>query len=217
MKQKLEKWDRWLGTIYEDMTQQATSRTVFRETTALIAANPLIPKESDFFDFLEQWYVDSVVMGLRRQIKIHADSISLAGLLEDIAGTPALLSRQRFVGLYPAGESKRAAEAFDRHVGSGATHVDPAAVRADLDKLRQLATRCEEYADRLIAHRDRRPLPAVPTYPELHAALDFSEALLQRYYLLIRGDGLASVAAKVLHPWKRVFEVPWIPTRLTTG
>src|SRR5262249_18573174 len=124
--------------------------------------------------------------------------------------------RQRFVGLYPAGESKRAAEAFDRHVGSGVKHVDSAAVRADLDKLRQLATGGEEYPDRLIAHRDRRPLQAGPTSPELNAALDFSEALLQRYYLLIRGDGLASVAAKVLRPWKRVFEVAWIPTRLTT-
>jgi hypothetical protein len=211
MNQKLEKWDRLLSTIYEDMTQQATSRTVFRETAALVAANPLVPKESDFFDFLERWYVDSVVMGLRRQVKIHPDSVSLAGLLEDIAQNPALLSRQRFVGLYPPGESSRAEKAFDKHIGSGAKHVDPAVVRADLDKLKQLATGCEEYADRLIAHRDRRPLQAVPTYPELNAALDFSEALLQRYYLLIRGDGLASVAAKFLYPWKRVFEVPWMP------
>jgi hypothetical protein len=217
MTQKLDKWDRWLQVIYEDMRHQATSRTVFRETAAIIVGNPLIPKESDFLDFLEQWYVDSAVMGLRRQIKIHPDSISLAGLLDDIAANTGLLSRQRFVNLYPKAEHRRAESVFDKHIGPRAAHVDATGVRTDLEKLRQLAAQCEQYADRLVAHRDRRGLQAVPTYPELNDAIDFSEGLLQRYYLLLRGDWLESVTAKLLHPWKRVFEVPWIPSRLTTG
>lgn len=204
MTEKLDKWDRWLQVIYEDMRQQATSRTVFRETAAIIVANPLIPKESDFLDFLEQWYVDATVMGFRRQIKIHPDSVSLAGLLDDIAANAELLSRQRFISLYPEGEHSRAHSAFDKHVAPGAAHVDATAVRADLDKLRQLAARCEQYADRLVAHRDRRGLQAVPTFRELNDAVDFSEGLLQRYYLLLRGDWLESVTAKLLHPWKRL-------------
>ena len=68
MKQKLDKWERWLQSIYEDMRHQAASRTVYRETLAIIADNPGVPKDSDFLEFMEQWYVDSTVMGLRRQL-----------------------------------------------------------------------------------------------------------------------------------------------------
>lgn len=211
MKQKLEKWERWLQVIYDDMVSQATSRTVFRETTAIIVGNPNIPKDSDFWDFLEQWYVDSTVMGLRRQIKVSPDGVSLAGLLEDIAANPGLLTRERFVGLYPPGEQARANGAFDKHVGAGLTNIDPAGVRVDIDKLKTLAAGCEEYADRFVAHRDRRGLRTVPTHAELDEALSLAERLLQKYYLLLRGDSLVSVSAKLLHPWKRVFEMPWAP------
>jgi len=211
MKQKLEKWERWLQVIYDDMVDQATSRTVFRETAAIIVGNPHIPKDSDFWDFLGQWYVDSTVMGLRRQIKVSPDGISLAGLLEDIAANPGLLSRERFVGLYPAGEQARANTAFDKHVGPGLTNIDPAGVRVDIDKLKTLAAGCEEYADRFVAHRDRRGLLTVPTHAELDEALGLAGRLLQKYYLLLRGNSLVSVSAKLLLPWKRVFEMPWAP------
>jgi len=211
MKQKLEKWERWLQVIYDDMVNQATSRTVFRETAAIIVGNPHIPKDSDFWDFLEQWYVDSAVIGLRRQIKVSPDGVSLAGLLEDIAANPGVLSRERFVGLYPTGEQARANTAFDKHVGAGLTNIDPAVVRVDIGKLKTLAAGCEEYADRFVAHRDRRGLLTVPTHAELDEALGVAERLLQKYYLLLRGDSLVSVSAKLLLPWKRVFEMPWAP------
>ena len=68
MMEKLEKWERWLQGIYEDMRHQAASRAVYRETMTIIVANPKIPRDSDFLEFMEQWYVDSTVMGLRRQL-----------------------------------------------------------------------------------------------------------------------------------------------------
>jgi len=193
MKQKFDKWEGWLQIIYDDMVHQAGSRTVFRETGEIIRANPDICKESAFLEFLEQWYVDSIVMGLRRQLKVHPDSVSLAGLLDDIATNGTLLSRQRFVALYPTAEQRRAHKAFDKHAGAGAAHVHAVSVRADIDKLKSRAQRCEEYADRLVAHRDKRGVPHPPTYRELNEAIDFMEGLLQKYYLLLRGDSLARV------------------------
>ena len=143
----------------------------------------------------------------------HADNISLAGLLEDIARNSALLSRARFVALYPPAEQKSAGTVFDKHAGVGNSHVDAAVVRADIAKLRSLTRRCEEYADRLVAHRDKRGVSAVPTYEELNEAIDFTESLLQRYYLLLRADSLASVKPTFPYPWKRVFEVAWVPPK----
>ena len=150
-------------------------------------------------------------MGLRRQLKIHPDSVSLAGLLDDMAANSMLLSRRRFVGLYPAVQQKHADSVFDKYAGLGAAHVDAASVRADVDKLGSLTQRCEEYADRLVAHHDRRGISATPTYQELNEAMDFTESLLRKYYLLLRADSLASVTPTFLYPWKRIFEVAWLP------
>jgi hypothetical protein len=213
MKQKLDKWDRWLDVIYNDMVHQAASRAVFRETMEIVRANPAIPKASDLFEFLEQWCVDSIVMGLRRQIKVDPDSVSLTGLLYDIALNSGLLSRVRFVALYPSEKRRFADAAFDKHVGVGASHVNAAAVRADIEKVRRLAQRCEDYADRLVAHRDKRGVSAVPTYKELNKAIDFAESLLKRYYFLLRADSLVSVEPRFPLPWKRVFTVAWAPPK----
>ncbi len=191
MKRILDRWERWLQAIYDDMVDQATSRMVFRETTAIITTNPLIPKDSDFLQFLEKWYVDSTVMGLRRQLKVSRDSVSLAGLLQDIAANSALASRERFLGLYPRGDRKRAARVFDKHVGAGLPHIDATAVRCELAELKALAARCEEYADRFVAHRDKRGIRGVPTHEEMNRAIDFSESLLRLVSAMTRKFDMA--------------------------
>lgn len=218
MKQKMEKWERWLDVIYKDVIHQAGSRAVFQETVAIINGNPQIPKDSDFLEFLEQWHADSVLMGLRRQLKINSDSISLIGLLDDIANNASLVSRKRFISLYPGTHRNYADRLFDQRVGSNESHVDACAVRAEIDQLRRLAGRCEELADRRIAHRDKRATVAAPTWKELNQAGGFAQDLLRKYSLLLRGRA-PSVIPTFPHPWKRVFEVAWKPrgTRLTSA
>ncbi len=210
MKHKLDKWERWLEVIYKDMVHQAGSRTVFKETEKIIEANPDIPKDGDFLDYLRQWYVDSTVMGLRRQLKVDPDSVSLVRLLDEIATNAARLSRQRFVALYPPNRKNWANKTFDQHAGAGAAHVDAESVRADIKKLKSLAKRCEQYADRLVAHLGKRGVADPPSYKELDKAIDFMENLLQKYYLLLRGDSLAAVSPKFNNPWKQIFEIPWL-------
>jgi hypothetical protein len=213
MQQKIKKWDRWLIAVYDDMADQAASRAVFRETMEIVQGNPAIPKENYFFEFLERWYVDSIVMGLRRQIKVNPDTVSLAGLLNDIKLNSVLLTRARFVDLHPTHLYESAQTVFDEYAGVGACHVDSFVIQADIDKLQNLAQRCEEYADRLVAHRDKRGVSAVPTYKELNRAIDFAESLLQKYYLLLRAVSLCSVKPTLPDPWKQVFEVAWVPPK----
>ncbi|HXH12608.1 MAG TPA: hypothetical protein VNP04_22925 [Alphaproteobacteria bacterium] len=213
MKEKLDKWNHWLDEVYADMRHQAGSRTVFKETEEIIKANPNFPKDNDFLDYLRQWYVDSTVMGLRRQLKVDSHSVSLVRLLDEIATNAELLSRQRFVDLYPQNMKNRANKEFDKYAGASAAYVPAEGVRADIDQLKSLAKRCEEYADRLVAHRDKRGVPDPPSYKELDEAIDFMETLLKKYYLLLRGEYLASVRPKFINPWQRIFEIPWLPAR----
>lgn len=211
MNEKLEKWQRWLEVILQEMRHQAVSRAVYYDTLAIVDANPAIPRDSTFFDFLEQWYVDSTVMALRRQLKVDTDSVSLAAFLQDVAANPHLLSRVRFVALCPASERDQAEAVFTGHWGSGATHVASDAVTADLAKLKEASAGCEKYADRLVAHRDKRGLSVVPTHEELDKAIAVAHEILLRYYPLLHGERLTRVTAVFTENWKRVFKVPWTP------
>ncbi len=213
MDQKLEKWERWLVAIYDEIVHLADSRQVYTETSKVILSNDALPKDNDFFVFLQEWYVHSIVMDLRRQLKTDSDSISLAGFLKDIAGASHLLSRDRFVNMVnkDGREEQLCNEAFDKYAGEGEDYISSQRVEEDLRKFQDLSDKCEAYADRLIAHHDKRGLSVVPSYQELNDALDFMNELLQKYFCLIRGNTLQSVTPVILNNWKTIFNVPWLP------
>jgi hypothetical protein len=122
VKQKLEKWEFWLETIYQEIVHLAASRQIYTEAVNIILANENLPKENYFLAYLQEWYVHSIVMGLRRQLKTGDDNVSLAGLLKDVAGASHLLSRERFVSLVSKdGRGKKQPNAtFDKYAGEGA-------------------------------------------------------------------------------------------------
>ena len=62
--------------------------------------------------FLEDTYAAFSAMGIRRQIKPQEDG-SLVGLLTKIIENPSVLSRKRFVELYPADMQSSASRIFD--------------------------------------------------------------------------------------------------------
>lgn len=208
MNDKVEKWTRWVRTIQEDMRDQAGSRLIYRESMELILANPAVRNGRVFLSFMEQWYIDSTVMGLRRQLKTDADSVSLAGLLGDMAANANLLTRARFVAMYDVDDRHHAENVFDRYVHPGADTLDATAVRADIAKLKGLAQTCEAYADRFLAHRDRRGVTTHPTYAELNQAIAWAEELLEKYFLQLTGNSVEMVPVFDT-TWKLVFDRPW--------
>lgn len=216
MDSKLEKWGRWIGAIHNDLVSSATSRQIYEETKRIIIDNPVLANGSTvFFDYLVRWYVDSAVMGLRRHVKIDRESISLAGLLQDIADNPTLLSRTHFVFLSNRPEMHPYLNCtFDKYAGEGAAYVSSEAVRQEMDEFCNRSKRCETYADRVVAHLDKRAVTDLPTFQEFYDAVDFAETLPKKYTLLIQGSSLRSVAAVIQEPWKAIFRVPWLQKTL---
>jgi len=212
VKQKLEKWESWLEIIYQEIVHLAASRQIYTETVKIILSNESLPKKNNFLDFLEEWYVHSIVMGLRRQLKTSGDSISLTGLLRDIVGASCLLSRERFVSLVNKdGRGKdQPNSVFDKYAGEDAEFIDSQQVCEDLGRFKDIAAKCEEYADRFVAHGDKRGISSVPTYKEPDEAFAFMNELLKKYFLLIRGDTLKTVTPVFQRNWKVIFKQPWI-------
>jgi hypothetical protein len=79
---------------------------------------------------------------------------------------------------------------FDRMVGAGRLHIDPANVRAELDEMRAVASNVEHLADRRYAHYDLRGLAAPrPIFKEVENCLKLFEKLIIHYKILLKGVG----------------------------
>jgi len=170
-------------------------------------------------------YAASALMGVRKQVKIDKDSISFARLLQEICDTPKTLSRKRFFANYKGSTVEKIAKLmestvedfesrnFDQFAGKTVNYVDPELIELDLKKLKLEAQKCEEYADRRVAHFDKRVICNIPTYEELDSCVDYLEILMKKYYLLFRASALTSIlpVSQNRYDWKVIFKEVWIP------
>jgi len=165
MDSKLKKWIRWLKVIHDDIQQLLIKRNIFWEVQEIIRTNVALHKPSSFYGYLGDTYVAYISIGIRRQIKIHPQSISFARLLTEIANTPAVLSRKYYVSLYKGSTVEQFANRdFDRFCGAGKTHISLGMVLTDLAELNRAAFLVEEFADKRIAHHDKQKPKLLPRF-----------------------------------------------------
>ena len=210
MKQLIEKWQRWLPQLRDELFALTLSRQVYKELGEILASNPAVPP-SILFELIHRWHLQAVVMGVRRMVKRQRDSISLAALLQEIQDAPTALTREWYRSLWNGSPVAEKADAtFDRFSGAGGSHVDPGMVQADLNRLLGSAAGVEQYTDRLIAHLDQRGVKILPTYDELDASIALIGELVQKYGLLLEASGLATTVPFIVQDWKAALRVPWL-------
>ena len=209
---KIEKWNKWIWTIYKDVVKLVEHQQIFEKVQGIIGANLEIRKPNEFYRFLEDTYGAFIAIGIRRQIKPQKGG-SLVGLLEDIRENPSVLSRRRFVELYPANMQLGASHIFDeRFLGSCTDHIDLAIVQRDLDKLETHTGKVEKYADKCVAHTDKQ-VPPIPTFAELDPPIDCLKKLVIKYSLLLKAEDLTNNFIPPFIPevdMEVIFRVPWI-------
>lgn len=212
MENRFEKWDRWLESIYIEITNLSRYRYIFREVQKIINNNPKIQKPSVFYEYFGVSYSALIFMGIRRQVKTDKNSISFARLLEEIIETPDILSRTRYVSLYKVSPVKHLAdEYFDKFYGKGKNYVDPELFIKDLNDLQKKAKLCECFTDKTIAHRDIKEPKTIPTFKDVNDCIDLLEELMKKYYALFRAASLVSILPTFQYDWKEIFKKPWIP------
>lgn len=140
------------------------------------------------------------------------DVISLRRLLESVKANANLLTRERFVNLYPPPMRDRHAQGdFGKYCGSGRDHLDPVVVDDLLRRLDDTATAVHKFVSKLIAHHVQGA-SAIATFDDLDKALDSLEDVLKHTVMILRADGLHSAVPVNLENWKAIFRKPWIPT-----
>lgn len=210
MKQKIEKWDRWLNKIEEEVTWLLVAKDIFWEVQYIVSSNPSIQKSSSLYSFLATGYANSCLMGVRRLTKESRNSISFMGLLRDIHDNYELLSKAYFVSLYRDEMKDIASEEFDQCPWTESGFINSVLVKGDMDRLFETTNRCIEYTDKGVAHIDRRGIEAIPTFSELDECIDFLEELLKKYTYLMKAIDNDSFLPVYQYDWKEIFYVPWI-------
>lgn len=211
MKQKREKWIEWMPIIQRDIRGVLIAQRMHHELLEIIDANADLPQTSEFYDYFGNTYTSHVVMGLRRQLKAGNGQVSLAAMFGEMISTPQAVTRDYYRSLYKGSNVQGMADLdFEQFAGPNAEHLDPTRAQSDLDELKLVTAKCEDFADRRVAHMDKRESRSVPTYNELDSAIAALDRLYVKYHLLLFATSIPTLLPTRQYDWTPVLRIPWI-------
>lgn len=210
MKQKLEKWLRWLDIIQKDTEDLLDKRHIFSGYIEIVKNNTNIQDPSDFHWWVRDNYVASIAMCIRRQVDTDPDVITLGKLLKEIQNEPQVITKAWHRSLYKNLGPDMADKDFEDIAGNG-IFFDPAVAERDLKKLVDLAENITKFADRTIAHNSKQPIPVVK-FRDLDAFIEEFEKMLIKYILLFTGSGYIGILPTRQYDWEKIFYHKWIDT-----
>lgn len=188
MDPKFKKWIKWLSVIEEEISELTIGKHIYWQIWQILKTNETTRKNLLLFHYLNNSYVSYAVMGIRRQVKIDKQSISLLHLLEEIKIYPKLISRKYFVSLYK--HKNTGQEQFNAFSRSKYIHIDPDLVREDIKELKKYSNNSEILADKRLAHRDKRNVSVLPKFAELEDCLETLEILARKYHFIFHAQHL---------------------------
>lgn len=206
----LPKWVVWIKQICSELTTLDYHDKLVTELNKIISENPALMEENPLSEWMSWVHASDVALRIRRQVDGDNNAMSLRRLLEKLQPYANDLVRNR-VEIRPEGVSEQSMRFAV--CGEGRHTLD---VSADIIALIDRTKCIVCYADRVVAHADRRGMPAPPTWPEVHAAAEFIVSCAERYYLLLTGN---SNRIRLQGPLsiRRFFLQPWIVTAHDNG
>jgi hypothetical protein len=159
---------------------------------------------------------ESVILRLRIGPKgKNRSKISLKGFLREIQECPQLISREHYMSLYKGAEAflvDMGKRDFDRVAGEGSPWIPLSLVDQQLEEMKQRVSKLEGFADRRIAHYDRRePARPLPTFTDLTEAIQHLEKIVILYWRLLKDSSLSTLSPTIIFDWKDVFRFAWQP------
>jgi hypothetical protein len=214
MDSKLKKWIGWFEILHSEIQDLVVAKHTFQEVQKMIENNHLLHQHSSFYDYFSRTYVSHVLIGLRRQIKCSEDSISITRLFEEMIATPQIFQRSYYTEKYKGSIVEDFADNdFDKFAVQGSPHINPKLIADDLARLKDTCKRCEDFADKRIAHRDKREPKDLPTFVEVDMCIALLDELYIKYYLLFHASSMNTLLPTWQYDWQAIFQIPWIPSK----
>lgn len=212
-----KKWQGWAERIYEDFRQVVEDRDIHEGFREVVQENGDWIDSNEgglFIDFVKRNYVSSAFMGVRRQLKVDDDSISLMRLLGQMAAQAHQITFDFYMTIFPfeAEQDKDGwvwqRETFRSFTTDGKT-VSAEMIQADALKARTLAAEIEKAADRTVAHNHKGDHKSNVTFDDLRASIHEFDELACRYIGFLTGKGWTSCGPSIVFNWRRVFDHPF--------
>lgn len=212
------KWADWLGrdpkpgTIYKDVVDMRAARQIWESFQAIVG---VAPDEAKKFGTFHSWfnssYIRSQGLAIRRQVEVRDDVVSLGRLLDRIAKSPNVLSRERYLAELHPDDRRLGNEFFDSLTTPGSMAIDPDVPLAHLKRLQDETAQVRKWVDKEVAHYDPKTgqFSEGLTFGDIHQGIDLIFETLNHYKRLILGSTTAGSVS--MPPWETVFEVAWIP------
>jgi hypothetical protein len=201
-----QRWRGWLKTIDQDITTVFYWRATWLAIGEMLRANPAIPP-SHVFNYLSNTYGTSQAVAVRRLADPRRGVVSLAALIKDVRKLAVEITVERWAGLYPGSDVAD----FARFQAVGTSHFDPSIAKADLVRLSDAVEHVKTYVDEHLAHRDPNPTRDIPTFGQIHSAIDLVAELFRKYNMVVTGVDRVVMVPVPKPGWFLPFTVPWLP------
>jgi hypothetical protein len=181
---KVTEWGDVLERLYSEVAVLHQSREIYSFLNGQLAG---LPHAGVVQWTLTRWYVDAQASCIRRLAwPSENGSESFFTLLTDIQEHPAVLGSGRY----------------------GAATAD---IPADLERLREIAYKTiGRWTSQNVAHMGLKRTAQLDE-TEFNDAVDALGNLLMKYFLLVKGGGISSVAPTILVDWQAPFRQAWLP------
>lgn len=206
------KWRRWLKRIERDVYDLVIAQHIYEAIGIIVEANPAIQAPGDVHAWLSRNYGTTMVAGIRRLAVPRTDSVSLSGLLRDIADNSHAITRESHVCRYSSSGRRRAGNNwFDSFAGPGTTTLPTSVARSHLRQLKKATQRIRRFADTRIAHLDQKNVPRKPLrFDDIHNAIEVIEQTTIQYKLLLNAISPPSLLPTWQYDWWKVFYRRWV-------
>jgi len=98
---------------------------------------------------------------------------------------------------------------FDEIAGAGREYLNAGDIDTEIQRLIDKTAELHKYVNKRVAHHDRKEFTEIPTFDDLHEAIDYIEELLRKYWSLFTAFHI-SVCVRRHYDWRDVFRYPWI-------
>ncbi|MEW5983702.1 MAG: hypothetical protein AB1806_15215 [Acidobacteriota bacterium] len=210
-------WVKWIGRVENELIGIAWNRRLFREVSRVFSHNTHLQQVGGFlYDWLRLNYTAGVAMAFRREVD-RANAMGFVHLLGEIVARPQVLSRRRHYDrwtLRSSFEEELRRKSFDVMPFVSPSddplddHIDPAAVRADIDTIRTDTEIVHDYVEQTIAHRAWGEQQSI-TFVQFNAAVDALTPIFKRYYARLTQSSLMQMSPVPQYNVHLPFTFPW--------
>jgi hypothetical protein len=212
-----EAWNRWAAAIEQvkvDLQSTINDRAVYQGFNEVVRENEDWIRQHQgllFYDFVVRSYVARVALGVRRQVRVKDDAISLVRIMSQMRDCAAQLTLDFYLERFPRNPDYDVPwqEWTFKQISEDGRVASTTIIDAHIGELKRLTTEIEAFADKTLAHRDKKGYSGKVTFNDLDAAVDALDDIACKYISVLTGKGYSSLQATIVFDWKRIFRVPW--------